>query len=231
MYNIPAMARPVQAHAEATRQRILTGACAQFSAAGIDGTSMRDVAAAAGVNIATVHHYFGSKNGLAEACIDAGYEELGALKDAIAATMRPGRSFAGIVEDGVRAAYRFAVAHRAAHRMLLRIVVDADRLENVGRARRDVRSAEMLVEGARLLSAVTGRSDRDARLVVQSLSSLLTRWSLAPADELAVVVLGNASAASVEQSALHAAVEEHLIDLSFRILGLERPAPEDGGQS
>jgi hypothetical protein len=115
--------------------------------------------------------------------------------------------------------------------MLLRIVVDADRLENVGRARRDVRSAEMLVEGARLLSAVTGRRDRDARLVVQSLSSLLTRWSLAPADELAVVVLGNASAASVEQSALHAAVEEHLIDLSFRILGLERPAPEDGGQS
>jgi AcrR family transcriptional regulator len=47
-----------------TRAAILTEARALFAAQGYAGTSIRAVAAAAGVDAALVHHYFGSKDDL-----------------------------------------------------------------------------------------------------------------------------------------------------------------------
>jgi AcrR family transcriptional regulator len=50
--------------AEDTRGRILDAARASFAERGFDGTSVRAVAAAAGVDPALVHHYFGTKQRL-----------------------------------------------------------------------------------------------------------------------------------------------------------------------
>lgn len=52
-----------------TRQRILDGARELFARNGITGTSIRSVAAAAGVDPALVHHYFGTKQQLFTAAI------------------------------------------------------------------------------------------------------------------------------------------------------------------
>ncbi len=49
---------------EATRAAILAGAQAQFGEQGFERTTIRSVAAAAGVDPALVMHYFGSKAGL-----------------------------------------------------------------------------------------------------------------------------------------------------------------------
>lgn len=46
------------------RDEIVAAARAAFAAAGYDGTSVRQIAAAAGVDPALVHHYFGAKRGL-----------------------------------------------------------------------------------------------------------------------------------------------------------------------
>jgi AcrR family transcriptional regulator len=52
-----------------TRERILTSARELFSRNGIDKTSIRAVAAAAGVDPALVHHYYGTKQQLFAAAI------------------------------------------------------------------------------------------------------------------------------------------------------------------
>jgi len=53
-----------------TRQAILDAARAIFAASGFDGASIRRIAAAAGVDPALVHHYFGTKDELFLATID-----------------------------------------------------------------------------------------------------------------------------------------------------------------
>ncbi|MGB3371302.1 MAG: TetR family transcriptional regulator [Rhodococcus sp. (in: high G+C Gram-positive bacteria)] len=52
-----------------TRETILAVARARFAATGFDKTSVRAVAAEAGVDSALVHHYFGTKRELFVACI------------------------------------------------------------------------------------------------------------------------------------------------------------------
>lgn len=51
-----------------TRARIRDAALALFGAHGFDGTSVRAIAASAGVSAALVMHHFGSKDGLRRAC-------------------------------------------------------------------------------------------------------------------------------------------------------------------
>lgn len=53
----------------ATRRRILQIALSLMSQRGVDGTSMRDLASAAGLNVASLYHYFPSKRELLEAVL------------------------------------------------------------------------------------------------------------------------------------------------------------------
>jgi AcrR family transcriptional regulator len=53
----------------ATRSRILQIALTLMSQRGVDGTSMRDLASAAGLNVASLYHYFPSKRDLLEAVL------------------------------------------------------------------------------------------------------------------------------------------------------------------
>ncbi|MFZ9889228.1 MAG: TetR/AcrR family transcriptional regulator, partial [Myxococcota bacterium] len=101
------MARPVAADAEATRARILEAALRLVADRGIEGTSIRDVAAGSKVSLATVLHYYGSKEGLYEACIEAMYTELDELRAALLGALRPGASVEQLIEAAVRAAVQF----------------------------------------------------------------------------------------------------------------------------
>ncbi len=57
-----------------TRARILDIALSLMSQRGVDGTSMRDLASAAGLNVASLYHYFPSKRDLLEAVlVERGY--------------------------------------------------------------------------------------------------------------------------------------------------------------
>jgi AcrR family transcriptional regulator len=53
----------------ATRRRILQIALSLMSQRGVDGTSMRDLASAADLNVASLYHYFPSKRDLLEAVL------------------------------------------------------------------------------------------------------------------------------------------------------------------
>src|SRR5215472_11724937 len=59
-----AEARPRKRDAAATRARILAAAMDGFARSGYEATSLREIAAGAGVDVALVGRYFGGKEGL-----------------------------------------------------------------------------------------------------------------------------------------------------------------------
>lgn len=61
--------RPRDGNPEETRREILRAAGEAFAAAGFVGATTRAVAARAGVNVATLHYHFGSKEGLYRAVL------------------------------------------------------------------------------------------------------------------------------------------------------------------
>jgi AcrR family transcriptional regulator len=74
-----------------TRSAILAAAREQFASAGFSGTTIRAVAADAGVDAALVHHYFGTKDDLFVAALELPVDPRVALAPAIA----PGPDGAG----------------------------------------------------------------------------------------------------------------------------------------
>ena len=69
---------------EDTRGRILDAAREAFAARGFEGTSVRSVAAAAGVDPALVHHYFGTKQRLFVAAAEFPVDVLAAVEAVLA---------------------------------------------------------------------------------------------------------------------------------------------------
>lgn len=68
--------RRPQARGVATRARLLAAAQELFTRRGLDGTSVADVAARAGVGVGTLYHHFPDKRALLLASIDAWAERL-----------------------------------------------------------------------------------------------------------------------------------------------------------
>lgn len=65
---------PAPGEGSATRRRILQIALTLMAQRGVDGTSMRDLASAAGLNVASLYHYFPSKRDLLESVlVEQGY--------------------------------------------------------------------------------------------------------------------------------------------------------------
>jgi len=173
------MARPVQADAAATRKRILTGASKAFSTAGVDGCSVREIARDAGVSVATIHHYFGSKDGLHTACLDAMYEDLSGLQETLLSLLAesPDR----VLEQVVRQSWRFARSHRLQLRLLMREVVSRGGLDA---SRRSAYWIPFLDQGSVALAELSGRDPASMRLALQSVVNLVVRYALGNAAEV-----------------------------------------------
>lgn len=73
---VPPAKEPARAprNAEVTRSRILDAAEREFAARGFAGARLREIAGAARVQPALIHHYFADKSGLYEAVLDRGLE-------------------------------------------------------------------------------------------------------------------------------------------------------------
>jgi AcrR family transcriptional regulator len=65
-----AVGRPRDGNPAETRREILRAAGESFAAAGFAGATTRQVAAKAGVNVATLHYHFGNKEGLYRAVLE-----------------------------------------------------------------------------------------------------------------------------------------------------------------
>lgn len=77
---------PRDASAPPTRDRIVESATELFASRGIDGVSLREIAAHVGIDVSSVHHHFASKAVLYDACFARVYEhERAALGSAVKA--------------------------------------------------------------------------------------------------------------------------------------------------
>ncbi len=118
------------------RRQLLNVALATFSAGGFHGTSMEDVAAAAGVTKPVLYQHFGSKRALYLELLDG---VGGQLMDVIAKAAAEADGPQSQVEAGFGAYFRFVEHHEPAFRLLFG-----------GGSKRDEGFAERvrLVEGA-----------------------------------------------------------------------------------
>jgi AcrR family transcriptional regulator len=64
-------------HGRAQRPRILAAATELIASHGVEGMTMRQLASACGLNIATLYHYFGSKSDLLGAIVDQRHYDAG----------------------------------------------------------------------------------------------------------------------------------------------------------
>ncbi|HEY0640701.1 MAG TPA: TetR family transcriptional regulator [Pseudonocardiaceae bacterium] len=102
-----------------SREAILAAARARFAASGYDGTTIRAIAADAGVDPALVHHFFGTKERLFTACMHLLVDPATVVPE----LLRPGpdglgerlaRLFVGLLRDERRAAPMLALLRSAA---------------------------------------------------------------------------------------------------------------------
>ncbi len=205
------MARPVKADAEATRRRILEAATALFAERGRGSTPMRAIARRAGVSQACVHHYYGAKEQLYDACVAHTSAELEGLR----AELWPGNEAApqdlrALLDGALRRIFRFACTRRAAIRLNLRTVIDTGALDTRWRERVLL---PFLDEVGALLAPLSPLPGLRLRLAIHSLQALFSRYALAAPEELAAVV-----GAGVDDPL--AAVEDHLVTQAFAMLGL-----------
>lgn len=214
------MARPVNADAEATRRKVLGAASVLFAEHGLDGVSVRDVARDAGVSLGLVHHYFGSKDALYQAAIAAMYAELDPLRADFDQALAEGLDLAALIERVVRAGFRFACAHRAEIKLMMRTVLDTGEVE----ARwRDTQQLPFLEQTSALLGRMLDRPAAELRLVIQSLNHLVIRYALTAPRELALVAGLDPAGSSSSEARAAADVEAHLVAVALRLLSLDRP--------
>jgi AcrR family transcriptional regulator len=214
------MGRPVAADAEATRARILAAATDMFSAAAARDVSIRQIGAAAGVTLATVHHHFGTKDQLYQACVEAMYGELEALRGELEPLVAKATEPSERLSEVVRTCFVFARRHRGAIRFLLRTVVDTGAMD---RGRLDRVHLPFLEQSSALLAAIFEVPQLEARFLAQSLMHLVVRYAITEDSEL-IKVAGQAPSDKGALKRAEAEVAAHLAVLTARMLGVPEPA-------
>lgn len=215
------MARPIQADAGATKQRVLEAACSLFAELGLSQTTTRQIAKRAEVSLATMHHYFGTKGDLYQTCIDTTYTELGTLADeleAAALDLGQGTTLSSLVEMTIRRSYEFARRHRAEVRLLMRRILDKGEADPELRERYQL---PLLERGVAMLAAATQRPVSSVRITFLAMHHIIVNFALTSSREIAIVT-GNPTASPEQCITL---IEDHLVSMALTQLGLQGNSP------
>lgn len=78
---------PTETEQPTTEQRLLLAAERLFAEHGVDGVSLRAVMGEASTNVASVHYYFGSKEGLLDAVVRSRIDTIAFSRDALVAKL------------------------------------------------------------------------------------------------------------------------------------------------
>lgn len=221
------MARPFNADSAATKQRILDRAAALFADRGPTAVSVRDIAQASSVSLAMVNHYFGSKEELHRATVDAMYAELAEVKQALEKALLETGDKKALVRRAAEEGFDFARAHQLASRTVMRTVIETGEIPKERREKALIpflAGIEMFLGG--------GETPRhELRLRAQSIVFLVVRYALSTIEELAVVAgLPEPQNDPKKTARVLRAVKDHLAELAVRALVSEEeiscPTPE-----
>jgi len=206
------MARPVNANAEETRGRILDAASQLFAQHGYEGASVRQIASAAGVSLGMIRHYFGSKDGLYDACIASAYGIYDELGRHVRESLGTGEPLEALAE-AVRAGFRHARQHIWACRLVLWDMMQSDRWRS---ERNDQYMVPFALSLARAMAGPLGRPEAELALATRTLIFLVVRYATADADEIATLLSGGDASVKGDDSTVQR-VEDHLADLAVRL--------------
>jgi len=178
-----------------TRQLLLHSARARFARDGYSGTTVRDIATDAGVNVALINRYFTSKEGLFEECLTIAAEGLN-RQDGEAATL-----------DRVLAKMTAQVGSAPSSEQSLQLLL---LLRSSGDERADQIRRNTLLSYAQKLAAVAGWQPGDA-------DALVLRAQIAIATGLGIALLRASAGIEPLTSATAVELEGPLGDV-FRVL-------------
>lgn len=171
------MGRRERSNGVRTRERILEEALPLFAEHGFAGTSIRRVANAAGVNVATLAYHFQDKQGLYDTVVQKLHRDLDDALPHIPATPA-----AELLETVVRISWTFARAHRVELRLLLRHVLDQGRHAE---ASQNSFTRALLQRGDRLVKGFRPEWSREeSRLLLFSVQHLVVRFALEEPQQL-----------------------------------------------
>jgi AcrR family transcriptional regulator len=198
---------------EATRGKILEVALPLFAAHGYAGTSVRTVAAAAEVNVATLAYHFEDKEGLYETVVQRLHEDLAAGFPSSPPTGPPDE----VLRAWVALGWAFARSHRDHIRLLIRHLLDHGALPEIVVERwseRLLSRADAIIAALRPTWPATRR-----RMLVLSIMHLTVRLVLEDPKQLSVM-------SGVPVDRLEDEVVDWIASLALRELGL---GPADSG--
>jgi AcrR family transcriptional regulator len=205
-----AVARPVGADSVATKERVLQSAAHLFATIGLGQTSMRQIAQAAGVSQATVHHYFQSKQALHQACIDAMYVRLGKLQEALVAPLAEPMDTSGRIRAVVAQVYHFGRRNTDAVRLVQRSILNHGEGAHPQRETMLFAGLEMVIP---LLEDESPHDRDEIRRILYGFNLLMARIVLVDESEIFRLYGDHATAAA------------HLGDLLIRWLSIS-PGPD-----
>lgn len=177
---------------------------------------MRDIARSAGVSLGMVHHYFGSKDELYQACVESMYEELHNMRAELMSQLKTASSVEQLMSEAVRVSFHFAREHQTSIRLLMRTVVEHGEL---GPVQQQALQLPFLEEISGALANATGKSLTELRLAAQSTTFLVSRYALSSDHELRVLT----GLPKGSFKAVLAEVENHLARAALALLGLPQP--------
>ena len=149
-------ARPATRSADRTRAGILEAATAEFVAHGLSGASVNEIAARAGANKRMIYHYFGNKENLYLAVLEATYARIRSAERTLELAHLPPR-------EAVERLVRFTWGHFVEHPEFLALL-NIENMQEARHLRRSTHVREMHSPLIDLLRGVLARGAVDGTL-------------------------------------------------------------------
>jgi AcrR family transcriptional regulator len=203
-----------------TKERILRAAEEVFAAKGFDGASTRDIAAAAAVNISSLHYHWDTKERLYYAVFESIYDRLIELVGASIPDLTGGRATdRAVIDESMGRLFDFFSANPNIVKLLVRRLLEATQHTS------DIESEILLPAWSRFASwtylSRANLDEVDARIFMLTVHSVLLLFMLD--SQQFVALLGE----SVRSPELNDRLRRHVIGLVHALirgapLGLER---------
>ena len=195
-----------------TKARILAAAEAVFAGKGFDGASTREIAAAAGVNISSLHYHWESKETLYFAVFEDIYDRLVELvRSSLPESTLEGAPSKSVIDDAMGLMFDFFADHPNVPKLFVRRLLEAET---------DAREIEqeILLPAWRRFASWTAEhsrvdmSDLEARLFMLTVQSVMLLYMLD--SQPFAALLGN----SVRSAELRPQLRDHMTRLVHSLL-------------
>jgi AcrR family transcriptional regulator len=197
-----------------TKARILGAAEEVFAARGFGGSSTREIAAKAGVNISSLHYHWESKETLYIAVFQDIYDRIVTLaRESIGPLLEAGGNAHAVVETTMGRLIDFLLDHPNVPRLLVRRVLEmADASPPL---ERDILSpAWSVFAGFTKELGLPAMKKQESQLVMLAINSVLLFFTL---DSQAY---GKLLGGTLQHPPLRRAVRQYVIDVALRLLDM-----------